>query len=67
MIFTIMASDNSGSKTESLPDLGEFLASSFNVDISDNKEEIGGQENADGLGLDLRALSLRAIFVEYQQ
>ena len=59
-----MASDSSGSDTESLPDLDEFLASSFGPDISDN-EEVGGQENAGSLSLDLRALSIEAIFVGY--
>ena len=52
MIFTIMASDFSGSDTESLPDLNKFLASSFDPDLLDN-EKVGGQENADGIGLDL--------------
>ena len=64
MIFTIMAGDFSGSDTESLPDLDEFLVSSFNPDVSD-KGEIGEQENAVSVGLDLRALSLPAIFVGY--
>ena len=50
-----MARDSSGSDTESLPDLDEFLASSFDPDLSDNEKEVGGQENADSLGLDLRA------------
>ena len=60
-----MASNGSGSDTESLPDLDEFLDSSFDSDISDHEEEVGGQENADSLRLDLRALSLCAIFVMY--
>ena len=62
-----MASDFSGSDTESLPDLNEFLASRFDPNISDNEEEVGGQENADSWGLELRALSLWAIFVKCQQ
>ena len=65
VIFTIMANDSSGGDTESLPELHEFLACSFDPDISDNKEEVGGQENADSLGLDLRVLWLRAIFAGY--
>ena len=51
VIFTIMASG--GNDTESSPDLDEFLASSFDSDTSDNKEEGGGQENADSLEVDL--------------
>ena len=54
------------SDLESLPNLDEFLASSFDRDISDNEEEVGVQENADSLGLELRALSLWAIFVRYR-
>ena len=49
-----MANDGTGSDTESLPDLDEFLAFSFDPDISDNEEEVGGQENADSLGCDLQ-------------
>ena len=49
-----MASDFSGSGTESFPDMDEFLASNFDPDLADNEEEVGGQENADSLGLDLR-------------
>ena len=52
-----------GSDAERLTDLDKFLASSFDPDISDNEEEVG--ENADSLGLDLRALSLQTIFVGY--
>ena len=58
-----MANNGSGSDTESLMDLDESLASTFDPDISDNKEKAGGQENADSLGLDLRALSLRVVVV----
>ena len=47
-----------GSDTESSPDLIEFLVVSFDSDILDNKEELGGQKNADILGLDLGPLSL---------
>ena len=44
-----------GSDMESLPDFDvhEFLVSSFDPDLADNKEKVGGQENADSLGLDL--------------
>ena len=59
VIFTIMASSGSGSDTESLPDLDEFLASIFDPDISDNKEEVWGEENTDSLGLDVRAIFVR--------
>ena len=43
---------STGSDAESLPDLDELLALSFNPDISDNEEEVRGQENADSLGLE---------------
>ena len=36
-----------------MPNLDELLASSFDQDISDNEEDVGGQENADSLGLEL--------------
>ena len=49
-----MASKGCCSDTDSLPDLDEFLASSFDPDISD-EDEVGGQDNDDSLGLDLRA------------
>ena len=60
---SIHNNENYGSDAESLPDLDELLVSSFDPDISDNEEEFGAQENADSLGLELRALLLRAIFV----
>ena len=60
-----MVNDSSGSDTELLPGLDEFLVSIFDSDISDTKEEVGEQENAYSLGLDLRALSLWAIYVWY--
>ena len=41
VIFTIVASDGSGSYTEGLPDLDELLGSSVDPDISDNEEEVG--------------------------
>ena len=47
--------ENYGSDTESLPNLDEFLAFSIDPNILDNEEEIGGQENADSLGLEFRA------------
>ena len=34
-----------GSDAESLPDLDEFLASSFDAAISEDEEEVGGQES----------------------
>ena len=55
-----------GSDTDSLLDLDELLVSSFDPDISENEEEVGGQENAKSLGLELSPLSLRAIYVGYQ-
>ena len=66
-IFTIMASDGRGSETESLNDFDEFLASSIDPDISDNEEQVAGQEKADRSGLDLTAQSLPAIFVRYRR
>ena len=64
MLWTLHCSihnnENDGSDVASLLDLDELLASSFNPDISDNEEEVGGQENADSH----RALSLRAIFFQ---
>ena len=39
--------ENYSSNAESLPNLDELLGSCFNSDFSDNKEEVGGQENAD--------------------
>ena len=65
VIFTIMTSDGSGSHTESLPHLDEFLTFSFNQDISDNKEEDGEEEDADSLQIHLTAQLLRAIVVGY--
>ena len=53
MIFTIMASNFSGSDVECLPDFDEFLASSFYPDLSDNEEKVEIHENTDSLGLDL--------------
>ena len=53
MIFTIMSSDFSGSDMKSLPDLDEFQMSSFDPDLSNNEKKVGGQENADSLGVDL--------------
>ena len=55
MIFTIMASNFSGSDMDSLPDFDECLASSFDPDLSDNENKVGRQENADSLGLTFRA------------
>ena len=54
VILTIMAMT---AVTASLPALDEFLASSFDSDISDNEEDVEGQEDADSLGMDLRAPS----------
>ena len=42
----------SGNDTECLPDLDEFLTYTFIPDISDHREEVRRQENADGLGLE---------------
>ena len=63
---SIHNNENDSSDTESLPDLDELLASSIDPDISDNKKEVGAQENADSLWLEHRALSHRAIFVRYR-
>ena len=35
-----------------------LLASNFDPDISDKEEEVVGQENADGLGLERRVIAL---------
>ena len=35
-----MASNSNGSDNENLPDLDEFLVSSFDPGISDNEEEV---------------------------
>ena len=59
-----MANNSSGSDTESLPDLDEFLASNFDPDISE--KEVGDMGECWQLRVrHLRALSLRAIFVGY--
>ena len=42
-----MASDFSGSDTQSLKYLDEFLGFGFDPDLSDNEEKVGEQENAD--------------------
>ena len=41
-----------------MPDLDKLLAYSFDPDISDNEKEVGGLDNANSLGLELRALEL---------
>ena len=66
-MFTILANDCTGSDTESVPDLGELLESSFDPDMPDNREEVRVQEKADSIGLDLRGLSLQVIFVGHPQ
>ena len=54
---SIHNNENCGSDAENLPDLDELLAFIFHPDNSVNEDEVGRQENADSLGLDLRALS----------
>ena len=51
----MMANDDSGSDIESLPDLDEFLASSFEFDpdISHNKEEVGNRRTLTAKGYTL--------------
>ena len=52
VIFIIMTNDGSGSDMDSLPDLDDLLVSSFDANIPNNEEGVGGQEDADSLGLE---------------
>ena len=52
--FAIHNNENYSTDADSLPN--EFLVFSFDPDISDNEEEVAGEENADSLGMGLRAL-----------
>ena len=63
---SIHNNENYGSDTESLPNLDELLASRCNPDTSDD-EGAGGQENADSLELEHRALSLWAILAGWRR
>ena len=62
---SIHNNENHGSDAERLPDLDELLVSSFNPTVSNNDEEVGRQENADSLALELKTLSIQAIFAGY--